>query len=493
MKKFIKRIIIGVLAFVFIIGSVILFFPEVLYNFPLGQKILMKLEGDQVAEFYFKENQSNKDTLYMKGVIYSNTLKDIKTVLDKNPQVTTLVMVDVPGSIDDEINLLASQEIRSRNINTYLPKDGMVASGGTDMFLAGKKRQVHPTAKLGVHSWSDGDKGGDEYPKDHPDHNMFLEYYKEMDIPVDFYWYTLDAAPADSIHWMLQKEILQFDIVTNETPGLLSLQKTLSSDVFAGRGTGNNQLAQELIIAYFKSIGLKHFDEEYASQFTFIDEKTKSERIGTNIIGYVAGKKQPNKYIVVGAHYDHLGIINDTIYNGADDNASGTAALLVLAKHFTNHQPEHSIIFVAFDAEELGLHGSISFVNHPPVPLIDVKLDFNFDMISRNPKNEIYVVGTHPYPQFKPLIERLRKDSALKVSYGHDNLKDETKDYWMLSSDNGPFHEKGIPNITFSEEDHPSYHMPSDDFENTNPLFFQNVVKFIQRTIENIDQNFPTK
>jgi aminopeptidase-like protein len=101
------------------------------------------------------------------------------------------------------------------------------------------------------------------------------------------------------------------------------------------------------------------------------------------------------------------------------------------------------------------------------------------------------VVGTHSYPQFKPLIDVLIKDSSLKVSYGHDDPKDKTRDDWMLSSDNGSFQEKGIPNITFSEEDHPDYHKPTDDFENINPGFYQNVVKLIQKTIENIDQNFP--
>lgn len=493
MKKIIKRGSIGLLVFVIIAGSIIFFFPQVLYISALGQKILMKSEGGQVAEFYFKDGQKTKDTLYMKGVIYNNTLDDIQRVFNNNPEITTLVMEEVPGSINDHINLLASIEIRKRNINTYLPENGMVASGGTDMFLAGKKRQVHPTAKLGVHSWSDGEKGGDEYPKNHAEHAKYLDYYKEMQIPVSFYWYTLKEAPADSIHWMTPKEIQQYQIVTDEVSELLSLQKTLSSDAFAGRGTGENQKAQKLITTYFDTIGLEKFKNSYSSEFTFTDERTKKSSVGTNIIGYIKGKKYPNKYIVIGAHYDHLGIVNDTIYNGADDNASGTAALLVLAKHFSKQQPAHSIIFAAFDAEELGLHGSKHFVDHPPVRLKDIKLDFNFDMISRNPKNEIYVVGTHPYPQFKPLIDVLRKESSLKVSYGHDDPKDKTKDYWMFSSDNGPFHYKGIPNITFSEEDHPSYHKPTDDFVNINPVFYQNVVKLIQKTIENIDQNFPNK
>ena len=493
MKKILKRGVIGLFTFVILGLGIIYFFPEVLYSSAFGQRILMKMEGEQVADFYFKEHQTRKDTLYMKGVIYSNTLKDIKDVLDANPQVTTLVMEEVAGSIDDEINLVASQEIRKRNINTYLPENGMVASGGTDMFLAGKERQIHPTAKLGVHSWSGGDQVALDFPRDHEEHQKYLDYYIEMNIPTDFYWYTLEAAPADDIHWMTPEEIVEYKIVTNTQSELLSLQERLSSDDFAGRGTGSNQQTQDLITTYFETIGLQKFKNNYASPFTFMDNKTKTERNGTNIVGYIKGKTYPNKYIVIGAHYDHLGIINDTIYNGADDNASGTAALLVLSKYFINHQPEHSMIFAAFDAEELGLHGSKFFVDQPPVPITDIKLNFNFDMISRNPNNEIYVVGTHPYPQFKPLVETIAKTSLLKVSYGHDDPNDKTKKNWMFSSDNGSFHKKGIPNITFSEEDHPSYHKPTDDFEYINPKFYKNVVKLIQKTIENVDQNFPSK
>lgn len=214
MKKVLKRVFIGLFAILILGVGVIYFFPEVLFASAFGQKIVIEMEGEQVANFYFKEHQTRKDSLYMKGVIYSNTLKDIKKVLDANPQVTTLVMEDVAGSIDDNINLVASQEIRKRNINTYLPENGMVASGGTDMFLAGKKRQLHPTAKLGVHSWSDGEKGGDEYLREHSEHVKYLDYYKEMQIPAEFYWYTLKAAPAEDIHWMTPEEIVEYKIVT---------------------------------------------------------------------------------------------------------------------------------------------------------------------------------------------------------------------------------------------------------------------------------------
>lgn len=489
-----KKLGVFLVIIVVVMIAIVFFFPQVLYTSALGQQILMKMEGEQVAEFYYKENQVRKDTIYMKGIIYSNTLEDIKQAFETNPEITTLVMEDVPGSIDDVINLLASQEIRKHKINTYIPENGMVASGGTDMFLAGKKRAVHPTAKLGVHSWSGGDMVALDFPKDHEEHKKYLDYYTTMNIPLDFYWYTLEAAPADDIHWMTPEEIEKYSIITtNPYAKLLAIQKQLASDAFKGRGTGNNKEAQDLITNYFNTIGLHPLMKSYRVPFTFTDEKTKKEREGINIVGYVKGKTFPNTYIVIGAHYDHLGIVNDTIYNGADDNASGTSALLFLANHFSKNQPEHSIIFAAFDAEELGLHGSKAFVNKPYIPLANIKLNINFDMISRNPKNEIYVVGTYPYPQFKSTIAGIAKNSSLTVSYGHDDPDDKTKDYWMYSSDNGPFFQKGIPNITFSEEDHPDYHKATDDYEVTNPDFYINVVKLIQSSIEAIDNNFPIK
>ncbi len=207
---------IGITLVAIIVLSVIVYFllPALLFDTAWGQKLILNLEGDEVASFYFKENQTSKDTIYMRGVIYRNTLIDIQKAFDENPQVTTLVMVDVPGSFDDEVNLLASREIRNRNINTYLPDSSVVASGGTDMFLAGKQRAVHETALLGVHSWSGGDLAALDYPRDHEEHQKYLDYYVEMDIPKDFYWYTLEAAPADSIHWMTSAEIEQYKVIT---------------------------------------------------------------------------------------------------------------------------------------------------------------------------------------------------------------------------------------------------------------------------------------
>ncbi len=171
--------------------------------------------AENTANFTFKDNDDSSDTVYMKGVIGSDTLTVMQSLFNNYPQIKTIVMQNVPGSMDDDINLLASMEIRNRGIATHIPADGMVASGGTDMFLAGLKRTIESGAKLGVHSWSDDSgKAALDYPRDHQEHVKYLDYYKAIGINTDFYWYTLEAAPADNIHWMKEQEISQYGVLT---------------------------------------------------------------------------------------------------------------------------------------------------------------------------------------------------------------------------------------------------------------------------------------
>ncbi len=174
------------------------------------------VEGEyELAKFTFKGGDDSSDTVYMNGVIGSSTLAVMQKLFNNYPQIKTVVMQDVPGSLDDDTNLLASMEIRNRGINTHIPNDGMVASGGTDMFLAGVKRTIAPSAKIGVHSWDDGSgKAALDYPRDHQAHVSYLDYYNAIGITTDFYWYTLEAAPAEGNHWMTSDEIAKYNVLT---------------------------------------------------------------------------------------------------------------------------------------------------------------------------------------------------------------------------------------------------------------------------------------
>jgi len=158
------------------------------------------------------------DSARMFGVIDHTTPERIQELVTDHPEVTTIVMIDVPGSDDDPANLRAARMVRAYGLRTEIPSDAVVASGGVDFFLAGQERWIGPCAKLGVHSWDeDGEDGslllGNEVPRDHEIHRMFLEYYEEMGIPAEFYWFTLDAAPPERIHWMSDEEILRYEMV----------------------------------------------------------------------------------------------------------------------------------------------------------------------------------------------------------------------------------------------------------------------------------------
>ena len=268
---------------------------------------------------------------------------------------------------------------------------------------------------------------------------------------------------------------------------LLKDVKTLSSDAYEGRKTGTKggELARNYIGKRFKEIGLKSFPllNSYQQAFSFsgIDDPKIN---GKNVIGYLPGRSA--NIMVVSAHYDHLGIINGKVYNGADDNASGVAGLLKIAAHYAKNKPNYTIIFAAFDAEEYGRKGSDYFVNHLPVDIKRIKLNLNLDMISHNDKGELYATGTYKYPQLKNYISTSVPD--LKIMFGHDNPKLGIDD-WTDQSDQSAFNAKNIPFIYFGIEDHKDYHKESDEFENINQPFFINAANAILEITDRIDKN----
>lgn len=275
-----------------------------------------------------------------------------------------------------------------------------------------------------------------------------------------------------------------------DTAEILEDIQFLSSDALEGRRTGDegNRIAQEYIEQRFQSLNLQTVGDSYRHLFDFTNNRSGEEFVdAVNLIGYVQGSIYPDRFIVVTAHYDHLGVVDGEIYNGADDNASGTGGLLAAARYFSDSIPQNSILFIAFDAEEQGLSGARAFIENPAVPLDQIVMNVNMDMISTNFDNELYAVGTAHYPFLKPLIEESVSDASITVSFGYDT--DEWPQNWTMSSDHGPFHEQGIPFIYFGVEDHPHYHQPSDTFENINPDFYLKAVETIIGVIEDLDAN----
>ena len=270
---------------------------------------------------------------------------------------------------------------------------------------------------------------------------------------------------------------------------LLADIEYLSSDELEGRETGTegNRMAQDYIEDRFENLGLLKFTDSYRHTFEHTNPRTDNEfSEAVNLIGYVEGSDQPERFIVVTAHYDHLGVQDGEIYNGADDNASGTGGLMAAARYFMEYQPSNSIMFIAFDAEEQGLGGARYFVENPVVPLDQIVLNVNMDMISINFEDELYAVGTYHYPFLKPLVEESTAEAPIDVLFGYDS--DEWPQDWTMASDHGPFHQKGIPFIYFGVEDHEHYHAPSDTFENINPEFYINAVRTIINFLADMDK-----
>jgi hypothetical protein len=262
--------------------------------------------------------------------------------------------------------------------------------------------------------------------------------------------------------------------------------RKLSHDAAEGRKTGTKgaEAARRFIIRQFSTMKAKSLNKGYRHPFSFVNSQNDTIQ-GENVVAYIKGRQQ--KAIVITAHYDHLGIVDDKIYNGADDNASGVAAMMAMAEYFKRHKPNHTIVFAALDAEEMGLRGARAFVEDEAIPMDMVILNVNMDMISVNDKNELYVAGTHHHPNFKPILEGVRT-APLRLRFGHDS-PDLGKDDWTNASDHAAFHAKGIPFVYFGVEDHENYHKDTDTFENINESFYLKSAEAILSCILALDRS----
>lgn len=152
--------------------------------------------------------------LIMNGEINSKTLDQFNEVIEDNPQISTLVEVDVPGSLDDDTMYQLVYRVRELGLNTHLRSDSRIYSGGVDLFLGGVERSIETGAELGVHSWSDGVNEATDFPRGSPEHEANRKLIEDMLGSDAFYWFTIEAAPADAIHVMTSDEIARFGLIT---------------------------------------------------------------------------------------------------------------------------------------------------------------------------------------------------------------------------------------------------------------------------------------
>jgi hypothetical protein len=274
---------------------------------------------------------------------------------------------------------------------------------------------------------------------------------------------------------------------------LLRDLQVLSADDMQGRqvGTPGGEKARAYVLRRFKESGIQPFGSEYAQPFSFAGGRAANqpERKGVNVVGVINGTKTPRRYIVLTAHYDHIGVRDGQVFNGADDNASGTAALFAIGKYFSARPPANSLLVAAFDGEESGLRGARAFVAARSAPVTSMALNVNLDMIGRAPDDRLFAAGTYAYPFLKPYLERVAAKAPVKFLFGHDDPQRKGVQDWTRDSDHFAFHEAKVPFVYFGVEDFDQHHKATDDYETMSFDFYVRTVETIIRVLEEFDAN----
>ena len=156
-------------------------------------------------------------TVEMNGEIGSSTLNDFNELIVLYPNISKINIKEVPGSGDDAVNLQVSAKVHQQNIATHLMDNGLIASGGVDFFLAGIKRTRANNTKIGVHSWAGDNVTATDFPVGHANHLPYINYYKSIGFAdadaKAFYYFTINAAAANDIHWMTEEEIIKYKML----------------------------------------------------------------------------------------------------------------------------------------------------------------------------------------------------------------------------------------------------------------------------------------
>ncbi len=257
-----------------------------------------------------------------------------------------------------------------------------------------------------------------------------------------------------------------------------------ASDEFEGRGTPSK--GQELAINFLKdhyvSNNISPLQE--TSYFQVVPPPKRFERWWgksdikpKNVVAYIKGNKHPDEYIIISAHLDHVGMEDGEIFNGADDDGSGTVAVLEIAEAFqeaadNGYGPNRSIVFLHVTAEEMGLIGSKYYTDNPIVPLTNTMTNLNVDMIGRTdpqrPKRNrdyIYLIGSDKISTELHNISEEINSLYLNIDLDYVFNAEDHPDRFYYRSDHYNFAQKGIPIIFYFSGTHEDYHQPTDTVE----------------------------
>jgi hypothetical protein len=275
----------------------------------------------------------------------------------------------------------------------------------------------------------------------------------------------------------------------------------LAADELSGRETGTpfEKQAAAYIADRYKALNLEPKGSNgYMQEFTFkpstnphqlaevVDVTADSVVTGRNVVGYIDNKAETT--VVIGAHYDHLGMggegslfrEGEAIHNGADDNASGVAVMLKLAHDLQNKNTNNNYLFIAFSGEEMGLLGSNYFVKNPTIDLSKVSYMINMDMVGRlNAENTLAVHGVGTSPIFKQTLFA-NNDLGLTIAEHESGIG---------PSDHTSFYIMDIPVLHFFTGQHADYHKPSDDADKLNYPGMETIASYILSIITDLDDN----
>lgn len=277
-------------------------------------------------------------------------------------------------------------------------------------------------------------------------------------------------------------------------PELYDHIEKLTDKKVKGRAPGGrlNKKVIRYLRRHLKNSGVESFEGGY---FQSLDSPLRSpdgvppgpEVKTWNVVGYIPGThpQLKNEYIVLGAHYDHLGMGGPSskapsksgLHHGADDNASGTAALLEIAEKLVSDRSalDRSVIFVAFGAEEQGLVGSRYFIQNPPVPKSHIKLMINMDMVGRlNDEKHIYMGGAGTFPGGMELMDSLGTAMGLTPIVHAGSVG---------GSDHVSFYKEEVSVLGLHTGGHPQYHTPEDTIDRINFAGHLKVASYIYEAI----------
>ena len=263
------------------------------------------------------------------------------------------------------------------------------------------------------------------------------------------------------------------DINENELKNLIYVY---SSDFFKGRETGKlgQKRAVKFISEYYESLNIKEANGT-KNYFQKMELKISGNIVQTeNVVAVIEGSEKPDEYIIISSHLDHEGEKNGVIYNGADDNASGTIGVLKIAEAFQNavlsgYRPKRSIVFLHLTGEEKGLLGSKYYTDNPLYPLENTMVNLNIDMIGRidpkhvnNEERYIYLIGTNLLSsELHEISESTNKNTTkLYLDYKYNYIDQSECIYYR--SDHFHFVKNNIPAIFYFNGVHEDYHKPTD-------------------------------